>query len=73
MQTAKITLRILHRPDVEFLPHIWQQYGVDYDDRILPSIGNEILKVIFIFYFLLFSNSKIKTIRQLLLNLMLQN
>jgi len=44
MQMVKLTLRVLHRPDLEHLPEIWQNYGVDYDDRILPSIGNEILK-----------------------------
>eukprot|EP00160_Parvularia_atlantis_P015243 Unigene4257_Nuclearia_a/m.12969 Unigene4257_Nuclearia_a/g.12969 ORF Unigene4257_Nuclearia_a/g.12969 Unigene4257_Nuclearia_a/m.12969 type:complete len:250 (-) Unigene4257_Nuclearia_a:532-1281(-) len=46
MQNVHITLRVLHRPEVEKLPVIWQQYGVDYDDRILPSIGNEILKAV---------------------------
>jgi len=44
MQNVHITLRVLHRPDIANLPVIFQQYGVDYDDRILPSIGNEILK-----------------------------
>ena len=47
MQMVKITLRLLHRPDEEHLSEIWQNYGVDYDERILPSIGNEILKVLF--------------------------
>jgi len=45
MQMVKITLRILHRPDEAHLSEIWQNYGIDYDERVLPSIGNEILKV----------------------------
>jgi len=46
MQMVKITLRILHRPDEAHLSEIWQNYGIDYDERVLPSIGNEILKTI---------------------------
>lgn len=46
MQNVKITLRVLHRPEEKFLPSIYSQYGVDYDDRVLPSIGNEVLKAI---------------------------
>jgi len=46
MQMVHITLRVLHKPEIKSLPKIWQEYGVDYDDRILPSIGNEILKAV---------------------------
>ena len=41
-----ITLRVLSRPDVGYLPRIYQTLGLDYDERVLPSIGNEILKSI---------------------------
>jgi prohibitin 1 len=41
-----ITLRVLSRPDVEHLPKIYQTLGLDYDERVLPSIGNEVLKSI---------------------------
>jgi prohibitin 1 len=41
-----ITLRVLSRPDVQHLPKIYQTLGLDYDERVLPSIGNEILKSI---------------------------
>merc|ERR1719210_1638271 len=44
LQTASISLRILHRPITEFLPQIYQDLGMDYDERVLPSIANEILK-----------------------------
>lgn len=43
---VSITLRILSRPDVEHLPKIYQNLGLDYDERVLPSIANEILKAI---------------------------
>ncbi|KAJ1975805.1 Prohibitin-1, subunit of the prohibitin complex (Phb1p-Phb2p) [Dimargaris verticillata] len=44
MQMVSLTLRVLHRPDVPNLPVIYQNLGLDYDERVLPSIGNEVLK-----------------------------
>ena len=46
LQNVSITLRVLHRPDVIKLPQIYQNLGLDYDERVLPSIGNEVLKSI---------------------------
>lgn len=46
MQMVSLTLRVLHRPDVPALPKIYQNLGPDYDERVLPSIGNEVLKAI---------------------------
>lgn len=46
MQTIRITLRVLHRPVESHLADIYSKYGVDYDDRVLPSIGNEVLKAV---------------------------
>jgi len=46
LQMVSLTLRVLHRPDVQALPKIYQQLGQDYDERVLPSIGNEVLKSI---------------------------
>ncbi|KAI9207032.1 band 7 family-domain-containing protein, partial [Polychytrium aggregatum] len=46
MQMISLTLRVLHRPDYERLPKIYQSLGTDYDDRVLPSIGNEVLKAV---------------------------
>ena len=43
---VSITLRVLSRPDIAFLPRIFQTLGQDYDERVLPSIGNEVLKSI---------------------------
>ncbi|KAL2006658.1 hypothetical protein VTN00DRAFT_9326 [Thermoascus crustaceus] len=46
LQMVSLTLRVLHRPEVPKLPQIYQSYGTDYDERVLPSIGNEVLKAI---------------------------
>merc|ERR1719160_1668408 len=44
LQMVQITLRVLSRPDPEQLPKIYQELGTDYDERVLPSIVNEVLK-----------------------------
>ena len=41
---VNITLRVLSKPDVNHLPKIFQSLGLDWDERVLPSIGNEVLK-----------------------------
>lgn len=46
LQTVNITLRILFRPKGESLPKIYTTIGNDYEDRILPSITNEVLKAV---------------------------
>jgi hypothetical protein len=44
LQTVTVQLRILSRPQPESLPHIFRTLGKDFDERVLPSIGNEVLK-----------------------------
>jgi regulator of protease activity HflC (stomatin/prohibitin superfamily) len=44
LQQVELTLRILHRPREDKICWIINNLGVDYDDRVLPSIGNECLK-----------------------------
>jgi len=44
LQTVNITLRILFRPMDHMLPNIYTTLGIDYEDRVLPSITNEVLK-----------------------------
>ena len=39
-----ISLRVLARPNADKLPHIYKTLGLDYDERVLPSICNEVLK-----------------------------
>ena len=41
-----ITLRILFRPLPDSLPNIYTTLGENYDDRVLPSITNEVLKAV---------------------------
>ncbi|PVU85480.1 hypothetical protein BB559_006988 [Furculomyces boomerangus] len=44
MQMVSITLRVLQRPHINELPKLYSNLGLDYDERVLPSIGNEVLK-----------------------------
>lgn len=44
LQMVNITLRVLQRPDAHQLPTIYRMLGTDYDERVLPSICNEVLK-----------------------------
>lgn len=41
---VNITLRVLTKPKWEKLPQIYKKLGQDYDQRVLPSIVNEVLK-----------------------------
>ena len=43
---VNLTLRVLSRPDVDRLPTIVQNLGLEYDEKVLPSIGNEVLKAV---------------------------
>jgi len=44
LQMVNITMRVLSKPKVDKLPHIFRTLGKDYDERVLPSIVNEVLK-----------------------------
>uniref|UniRef100_M8BB60 Prohibitin n=1 Tax=Aegilops tauschii TaxID=37682 RepID=M8BB60_AEGTA len=46
LQMVNLTLRLLSRPDVVNLPTIFTSLGLEYDDKVLPSIGNEVLKAV---------------------------
>ncbi|CAM6038979.1 unnamed protein product [Sphagnum compactum] len=46
LQMVNLTLRVLTRPDPNKLPLIFKTLGTDYDERVLPSIGNEVLKAV---------------------------
>lgn len=41
---VNISLRVLSRPDASTLPVMYRQLGLDYDEKVLPSICNEVLK-----------------------------
>jgi len=44
LQMVNIKLRVLWRPMVQELPKLYRELGMDFDERVLPSIGNEVLK-----------------------------
>merc|ERR1712225_90890 len=44
LQMVNITCRVLSRPAVPELATIYRELGTDYDERVLPSIVNEVLK-----------------------------
>jgi len=46
LQMVQITLRILYKPNPERLALMYRQLGTDYDERVLPSIVNEVTKAI---------------------------
>ena len=46
LQMVNISLRVLSKPDMSQLSIIFKNLGLDWDERVLPSIGNEILKAV---------------------------
>jgi len=46
LQTVNLSLRVLYRPIPSKLPQIYQELGVDYQEVVLPSITNEVLKAV---------------------------
>ena len=46
MQMVNITIRVLSKPDSTQLRWIFRTLGKDYDERVLPSIVNEVSKAV---------------------------
>merc|ERR1712025_1383323 len=44
LQMVNITLRTLCRPNERQLASIYRDLGLDFDEKVLPSIVNEVLK-----------------------------
>jgi len=44
LQMVNISLRVLSRPDSMQIPAMHKELGTDYDEKVLPSICNEVLK-----------------------------
>ncbi|EGW31423.1 prohibitin-like protein, partial [Spathaspora passalidarum NRRL Y-27907] len=44
LQMVNITCRVLFKPDMFQLPTIFRTLGSDYEEKVLPSIVNEVLK-----------------------------
>merc|ERR1712032_1487412 len=46
LQMMGLKLRVLWRPVIKKLPQLYRELGTDYDERVLPSVGNEVLKAV---------------------------
>ena len=46
LQMVTLAIRVLHKPDPNQLVWIYQHLGLNYDERVLPSIMNECAKAI---------------------------
>jgi prohibitin 1 len=46
LQNVSISLRVLYRPKEDKLVEIANSIGLDYSERILPSVCNEVLKAV---------------------------
>lgn len=44
LQMVECKMRVNIKPNVRKLPNIYRGLGMDYDGRVLPSLGNEVLK-----------------------------
>lgn len=44
LQMVNMSLRLLSKPAEDKLPTIFKGLGMDWDERVLPSIGNEVVK-----------------------------
>lgn len=44
LQMVTIHVRMLFKPEISGLPQIHKTLGEDYDERVLPSIANEVMK-----------------------------
>ena len=46
LQMVEVGVRVLHRPDPDRLVWLYQHLGMNYDQRLLPSIMNECAKAV---------------------------
>ena len=44
LQMVNLNVRVLTKPNAAGLPQIYEDLGMDYDERVLPSIVNETCK-----------------------------
>lgn len=46
LQMVNMSLRFLSKPSEEQLTNIFKRLGMDWEERVLPSIGNEVVKAV---------------------------
>merc|ERR1719375_1284133 len=44
LQMVNITVRALAKPNADRLPELYRSLGLDFEEKVLPSIVNEVLK-----------------------------
>ena len=44
LQIVQCRMKVFVRPNPNKLASIYRRLGMDYDSRVLPSVGNEVLK-----------------------------
>lgn len=44
LQMVNLTVRVLHKPNEKQLSKMYRELGMNYAERVLPSLGNEVLK-----------------------------
>jgi prohibitin 1 len=44
LQMVNISVRMLMRPEEKALSSIYEKLGVDFEEKLMPSLGNEVLK-----------------------------
>ena len=52
LQTVNLTVRILYKPMEDKLPELYRFVGHDYDRRVLPSLINEVTRIIVVNIFM---------------------
>jgi len=50
LQNVNLSLRVLYKPNISQLHQIYTKLGIDYEERVLPSIANEVLKSVVAMY-----------------------
>lgn len=46
LQMVNMSLRLLSKPNEDKLSNIFKSLGMDWEERVLPSIGNEVVKAV---------------------------
>jgi prohibitin 1 len=46
LQSVSLSLRVLSRPNTDQLSTIYTKLGENFNERVLPSVGNEVLKAV---------------------------
>lgn len=62
LQTVKLTIRVLYRPMEDKLPELYRLAGTNYANRVLPSLINEVSRIIVVSYSLVLN--RLNTMRR---------